>query len=274
MASIMGCNPYVSEWDVYLEKKYATEPLRETDDMLRGNLFEESVLQWVMYKKGIKNIQRNYYRVSAKNTKFACHMDAIVLPGKTVGIEAKNTKLACQWGPQGSDIYPSRHNIQCQCQMMCAPKVEYIWLGVNVPEITHWTDGEPFINIETRIYKVERDDDVIESLANIGIEWWERYIMGNEIPSDSPPPSMETLKRVIREPGKEVQIDPHLILLFSIAKEARKKEAEKEELAKKTLITAIGVAEVGVAGDMRAEYIASKTGRKTLRIKGVPDATV
>jgi len=100
-----------------------------------------------------------------------------------------------------------------------------------------------------RIYRVDRDEDVIKQLQDIAHEFWARVTNRNPpSPDTSTRSGRELVKKFKATSGKSVDLPMESITLLHIYLEEKKKEDEAARLKEKAqadLILMMGDAEVG-----------------------------
>jgi hypothetical protein len=100
-------------------------------------------------------------------------------------------------------------------------------------------------------------------------EWWQTYVVPR-VPPSGELPSIDTIKRIIRVPGKVVSVDPLLAETFEAAKENCKEAEVVAEKAKAALLAAAGDAdgiEFGDARDIYTYFEQNRAGLDQKRLK-------
>lgn len=189
-----------SQYDLWMEKKHGVVAFEGNDQTEFGNVVEGAIADWGAEELGLK-IRKSVFRSDA-GLPFHANLDAVVTtPGKAEAIEVKTTsyKVDEEWGEPGTDEVP--HKVVCQCQ----------WQAKFGFDVIHVAAGlmPNFGGQKLRLYRVERHQDLIDRLVAIGAQWWERYITGDEVPTDLP--SDDMIKAVQRVPNFERVIDPDLV---------------------------------------------------------------
>lgn len=233
MPAIMGVDKYRSAADIYWDK-IGKIPLDEeaiSDPAEAGNYLESSLLTWGADQLGVK-IRRNQRRVKGR---FAANLDALVV-GRDEALEAKTTGLynpffeADEWGDMGTDEVPVRVVVQTHHQMYVADLAR-VWVPALVA-------GKGLM-----LYRIERDEDLIAEIIKTGERFWE-HVEERVAPPDTLP-GIETVKRLIREPNKTVEISNDAFLAYVAAKDALKEAQKAEEEAKRRLLAELSDAEAG-----------------------------
>lgn len=226
--AILGVSPWANSADVFFHKTQGIAP-KTNPAMECGTLLEPKVLEWA--GKALGELLPGDWRVSDNGIN-AASLDAMTLAGEPV--EAKTTGIVGpgtphQWGEEGSDQIPDYVLIQVQAQLFVTAQ-RRAW----VPALI---GGRGFA-----LFQVRANDDLHELIARVSIEFWTRHIQERE-----PPPrvtaSLDTLKRIIRQPNKCVELADELALKFNAAKAVKKTAEEEYETAQAALLEAMGDAE-------------------------------
>lgn len=237
-AAILGMNPFVSPLDIWLVKK-GLKVVEENEAMKRGQKFEPIIAEMYQEATGLELIKSDTIYHPKYQILYATP-DRII-KGQKKGLEIKNVgmNMADGWGEEGTDEIPQYHLIQC---IMCMAMTDY-------PE---W-DASPLIGGEDfRIYHIDRDIELENSIIERLLKWWETYIIGNREPDiDSSHSCADYLAskypRNFR-PLKQADADTEqLIQRLAEVRYSLKSFEEQEEAIKNLLKTYIGDAD-GVQG--------------------------
>jgi len=159
-------------------------------------------------------------------------------------LEIKTSARGDEWGEphEGSAALPPRvlAQVYYQIQVAEAPRA---YVGA----LLSGRGGFRF-----NIYRVEPAPDIQAMLEQKAVEFWNSFV----IPRIPPPeaPRIDSLERMIREPGKRVEINPALIEEYLAAREQAKKADEILQAAKEKLLAAIGDAEEAEGGGHSVAY--------------------
>jgi len=171
LSGFIGLNPFSSPsltWDYHTERI----PFPENDNTKLGQLLEPGLIAFGAYK-----LQWDEYlypcgtRIS-KEHPWACATPDALKPDGSTGIQAKNQNFYMKNGYLGkpspetaadNDLLPPYMNLQCQWEMMV--------LGSNRWHLSTYFGGNDF-----RIYKVWRDQPMIDRLIPIAFEFWKNHI--------------------------------------------------------------------------------------------------
>lgn len=237
LAALCGLDPWKNASDVWLNKTGRLLPSLEKDTGVQeiGHSFERGIIDLFAKKNGVK-VKRNVFLT---NEMFCSNLDGLITERNEI-VEAKTTGKIEEWGPTGTDEIPERVLIQVHEQMYVVShatgkECRIAWVPVLLPG---------YQNLEYRIYRIERNDALMESAIAIGVKFWTDHVTADLPPADFRP-SMGLLKRVRREPESIVDVPDELVDEWLKA-DALAKEADKAaDAAKLSLITAMRDAEGG-----------------------------
>jgi len=124
------------------------------------------------------------------------------------------------------------------------------------------------------MYEVRANDRIADGILQISEQFWHSHVLAKE-PPDGLLPSIESLKRLKREPGLTVDLPDDLVAEFQAAKEQEKQAAEIVEVAQQKLLNAIGAAEAGrwsgglvtYLEQTRKSYQVKESTFRTIRVK-------
>lgn len=256
MAAILGVSPWATAHDVWLEKTGKLQEREPTEAMMAGTFLEEGILLYAESQLG--KIQRNQFRTYPE-AHLGAHIDALAMDRGEEPIEAKKVELTNPsfeaWGDPGTDQVPDEVIVQCHVHMICQGKTRPV-------ERCHVAG---LIAGRLSMYEVPYSPELVETICETAACFWEHRVQ-----ADSPPtntlPSVETLRRVRRQPGKMAPVDPGLVRTYLAAQAAVKEAEAAEETARAVLLTALGDAEGGDAGEAGIVSYLTQT-RKTLDTK-------
>lgn len=245
MAAILELSPFQTAIDVWHLKIYGTEKAEgeEKDYLARGNYLERGLIQFAedhtrkLHPELDLHIQCNQFRVKSI---FGANLDGQAFHyvkmngGKKkeflpIGYEAKTTSMWEGWGEEKTDQVPDYVALQCHHQMYAAD-LRTVYVPVLLPA---------FGRLNMRLYKITRDEKVIEQIVKLGTEWWKKYIITKIPPPHSEPAKLEILKRIKREPEKVIDLQDDSIIQNWLEAKEDKKAAEKKE--KETLASVIEI---------------------------------
>ena len=242
IAAIAGLSPYANAHDVYLEKTRRLTPAT-SEAMDAGNRFETAVLDWAEEELGV--LRRDLLLPAPDDLPITARLDAMRIEDHAP-VEAKTGGLfgpvdRALWGDEGTDEVPAPYIVQVQIQMLCS--------GACRGHLAAFLGGRGF-----RMYTIDRADDLIDTLVERATAFWRDCVQADTPPTDIAP-HLETVKRLYREPGVEVEVDPQIVAAWQEAAADAKAHKELAKVAAARLIAAMGDGEVGLAGDAgRATY--------------------
>ena len=248
-AAILGMDDYRTPADVLAEKLMELEPDTSSEAAEVGNWLEPLLCQWAAERLG-ELVVLSPETIVAPCGILAANLDAVQLIDPIADaswyIEAKSTGLADQWGDEGTDQVPERVIVQTAVAFACAPSLRTAYVPVLIGRF----------GLRRQLYRVERDDELVGTIADRLREWWDAHVV-RRVPLDDAVPSMDVLRRIRREPGTWADLpSTDLLDTYIAAREAAKAAEERLDLAKAALINAMGQAEgVRVPGGRTATYL-------------------
>src|SRR6267142_895625 len=170
-AAILGLNPYATALDVWLDKKGIKIPGRPGREFLWwGQALEAIIRRRYEETSGIRLVKPEAMLRHPQHDCLIASPDGLAVDG-TRGWEGKpaNVRMAAQWGEPGTDEIPQAYLIQCCHYMLVTQRGRW--------DVSALLGGSDF-----RTYAIHADDDLLESIRQRLVEWWERFIVGNEEP--------------------------------------------------------------------------------------------
>lgn len=228
--AILGKSPWRNAADVYWAKVRGTAD-KTNDAMEAGNMLEPIVLQWADRELG--GVLPGDWRV-AENGINAASLDGMTLIGEPV--EAKTSGITGpgsphQWGEEGTDEIPDYYLLQVQAQLLVT--------GQGLAFVPALIGNRGFV-----MFLVERNDRLIGVIESRSVEFMER--VRNQDPPDNVLPSLDTLKRLRREPNKTVAVADDLVQDWIDRQQEAKESERRANEAKTAMMAALGDAERGV----------------------------
>ena len=256
--AILGVSPWATPVTVWLDKTGRSEPKPETEAMRIGTELEDFVARRYEQETG-RMVQRfnrmlhdgcllgNYDRlVVPDGAKVASHMGEV----RTDTLLECKTSSAFGW----DDGVPPQYVAQV---------MHYMGLS---PSLQHTDVACLFLNIKQfKVFRVERDDEVIAAMRDKLTDWWERYVV-----ADTPPPPVNEddcrLLWARSNPGKTVTASEDIAKKLDEYRsiEARIKELEAESQKAKDAICAFME---------DAEVLVGPDGKPILTYKSSKDST-
>jgi len=197
-----GMSRWCSPQEVAASKKSGTPAQEENDAMRRGHVLEEVVARLYSEATG-KAVRTAHSEVHPEHEWMAASPDRAVVdddPGdRLLECKTHTSWVRDQYGEAGSDEVTDYEFVQVQHQMAVTGAY---WVDVailfgenqSMQLLADMLDsGNVTIDFavtmarqlfELVIYTVKRDEEFIASLIEAEKEFWERYVMGDEIPTD------------------------------------------------------------------------------------------
>lgn len=258
MTAIAGVNPWLSVADAWLELTGALDDAPENPAMEAGSLLERSVLDWLERSEGIR-LERDVF-LRDPGGMFCANIDAVchdadppfLAEAKTAGIVGPRPDSE-QWGEPQTDQVPERVIVQVHHYFgvldAASPDAAPIRLAL-VPTLL---GGRGFA-----LYRVQRDDELVASLRELGRKFWVDHVAPRRPPEDFRP-SLDAAKRIRRQPGLVTTLPEEVVEQWINAREQKKRADEALEAAQAQLLAALGPAE---AGDFSGGQITYMTVRR------------
>lgn len=260
VAPLCGRSPWANAADVFAAKVYGQKSITNAA-MQAGTLLEPSVLAWA--HEQLNGIVPGDWKVH-ENGINACSLDAMTVNGEPV--EAKTSGITGpgsphQWGAPGTDEIPDYYLLQVHAQLLVtgAPRA---W----VPALI---GGRGFV-----MYEVRANEAIANAILQISEQFWTAHVQPQQ-PPEGVLPSLDTLKRLKREPGLTVDVADALVAEYQLAKERAKAAEDYADEVQQRLLDAIGPAEAGKwSGGLvtyfeqtRKAYQVKETTYRTIRVK-------
>jgi putative phage-type endonuclease len=223
IGAIFGVNPWTTALDVY-EQKIATEfvepeiePKREKL-YRRGKKLEPWVMELLEEERGIFIQKRNQIYVDDEHSWMRAEIDFEYVDN--IGLCNGDVKTvspfaASEWGEQETDEIPLSYCLQFHWGMMVTKRpvcLVAVLIGAD----------------DLRVYKVQRDDELIGVMRQKAIDFWER------VNKKTPPPAQtigDIHKMLFKYGGFPVNNDPEIMTALHALRTV--KESEKEVKALK-----------------------------------------
>lgn len=259
-AAIMRLSPFASPRSIWIQKRYTTEQITDNEAMNRGNRHELPITLNAAERLCVEVVTEpdklEFIKTGATGVPWMVHLDGLIpelIDGKRCQIESKSTSEWKEWGDlEFSDLpldaslllqeqqVPPQYYIQVQDQMWVAD-LDRTYLAVQVPWYGRITD---------RLYRVDRNDDLIQTIEGYCSRWWEWYVVGNrDMPDDECRDSdLEVVGRIARDSNNltPVEMPQELYDLRNKLRDARLRVEKKEKKAQADLLLTLGDAECGI----------------------------
>lgn len=240
--AILGVSPWRSAYQVWQAK---TAPQPEPADpererfFARGKRLEPVVLDMLRDETGIAVAERNVRVIDREHDFLACEIDAVAAGGENIEVKTVHPMRAREWGDEGSDEIPLVYAAQVHHGLMITGRAVCIVAALIGAD-------------DLRVYRVERDDDLIAAMRAREVEFWQRYV----VPCVPPPlaTAADVELRWPRDSGTAIEASDdvaravaELHALKEEAKQIGQRIAETEAAVK----TAMGDAAVLTYGDRK-----------------------
>jgi len=227
LPAILGLDKFRTIGDVWLEKTgRIAKSARETKPQGMGHSFESAVIDYFAAEQGVV-VERNLFLT---NDIYCSNLDGLIRSVPEV-VEAKTSGVDEDFGPTGTDEIPDRILVQVNEQMHVVSHAlgkdcRVAWVPVLLPSYKH---------LEVRTYQIKRNDDLLENAIKIGNQFWHSHVLA-DTPPDIFKPSIDTLKRVHRQPNKTVTVADELVISWIDARDLRLQAEKDEKRALETLL--------------------------------------
>lgn len=250
--AIMDESPFENQTqhNVWLGKVYPEEYPASSEAMDRGNRYEKPLVEYFSNRLRM-HVSTAAYKLeftkpfsNPKLGSYMAHLDGLIyrVKGRKVifthlGVEAKLTSDWEGWGEEEfTDVVPNHVLLQTHAQCFICD-LEMVYIVVILP----W-----YGRITERIYRIQRDNELIERMTKYGEVWWDRFVNGDiSPPGESDAPDLDLIRRIKRQPNKTVELKPELVSTWEKAKTARKEAEKAEAVAQGKMLAALGDAEGG-----------------------------
>ncbi|KVH51205.1 YqaJ viral recombinase family protein [Burkholderia diffusa] len=191
-AAALGESPYLTPYELYLDKLGLAPPREETERMRMGRRLEAVIADEYALTRRVKLRRRNQPVRHPKYPWMFASPDRLV-EGQRLGLEAKSVDPAAfrfgEWGDEGSDAVPTHYLLQT-CHYMCV-------LGYE-----HWDLAALVGGNHLRVYTIHRDPELEEMLIEREHAFW-KLVEQREPPEPdfAHPSTLPLLKRL--HPGTD-----------------------------------------------------------------------
>jgi len=191
MAAIAGLSPYARPVDVWLDKLGEAPPRAASPMMAMGSLLEPVVADLFTEATGIK-LRRP---AGASHDRLRPWLGGFVdrWAGSDALFEAKWAERSDRWGEQGTSRVPPHYAVQVQH-----------YLGV-----TGRSTGYLAVLLgyaDFRWYTLERDEEVIEQLRELGRRFWHENVLAGVPPEPDGSESYSAMLRRKYRPAGELEL--------------------------------------------------------------------
>lgn len=194
--AVCGLNPYISPIEVYASKTcYGVEEVPDNEAMREGRDLEDYVAKRFMEASGLKVRRANVMYSNSKYPFMIADVDRLITGRKDgiTGLECKtaNPYNASKWK---NGMIPAHYIIQCYHYMAV--------LGAESWYIAVMVYGKEF-----KYMKLERDEEIIQSLIRIEENFWKNNVLERIMPEPDGSDAAEAfINRHFAESRKELSI--------------------------------------------------------------------
>lgn len=256
-AAICGKHPFKTAYEVALRIKGELEDanLEGVDIIEFGNEMEDVLARFYERKNKVQ-LAKPQRIVHPQYPFIGGNIDRRIIDNPKTAIECKNVGLFAGewWGQPGSDEVPERVTIQTHHYMLCDPVIERF-------HVLRCWGGNVY-----QMFVIERDQELVESLLTIELDFMEKLNAGELPPPDFAHRSTtDTLKRAFKKIQGTIEARPDLATLTEVYKGAAERLAhytQLERTLKNEIVYMIGDTEVAILPD------GSRWRRKLVNRKG------
>ncbi len=225
VASILGLNRYKTPYEVWEEKKHGIRTFEGNQATEWGTKLEPVIVDHCQKEHGWNIECRNDKLISKFNPIFGCHPDGLMIcVEEIVLVEAKT--VSSQAYKHWQNELPLEYYCQVQHNMFVCDCKKALFICLVL-------DDRNYFEIE-----VQFDADFVEKQNAYLVDWWNRYIIGDEVPIKVVDDyEKENPERKIIEANDEI-LQKYTEL--TIVKAEYKALAEKKEVLEDDLKTFIG----------------------------------
>lgn len=235
-ASVLGLNSFKSGYTLWAEKKgfINIEDSADNEAMRVGRDLEEYVARRFCEAAGKKVRKRNFMFLHDDYDFISANVDREII-GENVGLECKTTNIFNKSDFENGEI-PLYYYCQCT-HYMAVMGYERMYLAVLVlGKSFHW-------------FEIERNEDEIENLIKSEVDFWNKYIIGKEVPKvDGSENTSETIASVYGHAKNEriVLRNEDIKQYIELQKRIKELRGLQEELKQKIQIT-LGNCDTGIS---------------------------
>ena len=188
-SSILNLNPYRSSVNVYMEKIDENIEIKTNMKMILGEKLEEFVAKEFCNQTGKKVRNLNGILRNQKYPYAIANLDKVVVSENAfLECVVTNSYLKKEWNQE----VPIHYQIQC-----------YHYMAVT--GATHCYVCALIGNEEIKIYKLDRDQELIDYIMEKEEEFWKKYILGDDIPL---PDGSEDYSKFLKNRYKNIEKKP------------------------------------------------------------------
>lgn len=164
---VVGLNSWKSPYTLWVDKKGYLPDVEDNEAMRIGKDLEQYVADRFCEATGKKVKRRNYMFLHDEYDFISANVDREII-GEKAGLECKTTNIFTKSDFKNGEI-PLYYYCQCM-HYMAVMGYEKMYLAILVlGKAFYW-------------FEISRDEDEINTLVEAEKEWWNKYIINNEIP--------------------------------------------------------------------------------------------
>lgn len=222
VAGILGLSPYKSPLDEYLTVVAENEPVSPRQDRFfrRRKALEPFAAEVFEQVTGLQIVNRNQRYDDAHLPFMRAEIDFELSDGSNGETKTVHPLAASDWGDPSSGAEPP---LYVTAQVMH---------GLGVTDRTHaWVHALVGLD-DDRIYRVQRDDELIAAMREREADFWNHYVIPRVMP---PPVTVEDLAKLYRrDSGRTVDADAETVAKYFELMDCRQRqkliESEREGL--------------------------------------------
>lgn len=174
IAGILGVSPWRTPLDVFLDKTEGKQPddASKAQIFKRGQRLEPYILDMLAEEHGIEIVQRGQRYRDGEFDFMAAEIDAETSDGRNVEVKSVHLFGAKAWGSENTDEIPVHYTAQVQHGLMVTGREECL-----VPALIGLDDF--------RVYRVQRDEEIITSIREAEVQFWDRIQRGEAPPASN-----------------------------------------------------------------------------------------
>ena len=252
MPAIMGCSPFASAYDVWLEKTRRVPPRKRTESyILAGDLLESPLIIWLSNYLGQSiHTEEQAMELPVVGLPIVVHLDGEIVRTrnpvecKTEGVDHP---VIGSWGEAGTDEVPEYTCIQTHCHLMATDR--------EICHVPAFIGGRGF-----GYYFVKRDTTIVQLIREQAIHFWEDHVL-KDIPPEECAPTLEMAKRIRHVKGDPVALGTDQVQKFLDAREASTAAEKVKKFHHAGILASLDGARIGVYevvgddGEMKKQYL-------------------
>lgn len=226
-SAVLGINPWRTPLQLWRDKTQPAMPENASQDRVRvlerGKRMEPYVLDLLTVETGLCIVARNVRYVDPEHPFLAAEIDGVSISDadseQNVEIKTVSPFKASEWGELGSDEIPVHYTAQAQHGLMVTGRLVCTF-GVLI-------GGDDF-----RVYRVERDDEIIAAMREREVRFWRDHVEALV-----PPPASnasDVARLFAKDNGTAVEATPEILTALEQLRELRAETDRLEHQAAET----------------------------------------